>query len=324
MDGIEKKTYINPALLDSEKYLESLLNAAAMCNMLSQADMENIQLQLISLLADLTKKLTRGISSSVRIETANEILNSINYTAGLYLKTFSSPDDALDYLQKNGVNTVYNKGRRRIDVLLAKSRLLHTAILSRLCKTSNEFYNGTVIHGIKGFFRKYNPDFAAHETIITADYPVYNPIGHLSGIEFIQSYLEHIYCENLFCTYFDPTVIDRILYRLDPKYKSLLINIYSPLLANVLAARLCDADISKAEMPCGSMEMLYGLFDGMNKNDLTSLLSDTAKTLTDFLHISDSLMKYILESARVLAGQIEALCAKNQLEKLFFTDECDG
>ena len=52
-------------------------------------------------------------------------------------------------------------------------------------------------------FKFYNPDYAAHEVMASIDYQLCNPVTDLTGVEFILKYLENLFIENEFCSYFD-------------------------------------------------------------------------------------------------------------------------
>lgn len=190
MMNIEKISRIKSETLSSEHYFQSLLEQAYMAGMLSDIQLEKIQFDCLSLLAKQTEKYNNGDSSSIPVEAAQNLLTSIMYTIGVYLKTYADPDHAVASVQKDGIYTLYEKGSVRINRLVKSAKTLYSSITGNLMQTQNVFYSSTIVDGIKGFFKLYYPEFAAHEIHITADYPVYNHMEKLAGIEFIQKYLE--------------------------------------------------------------------------------------------------------------------------------------
>lgn len=112
--------------------------------------------------------------------------------------------------------------------------------------TQNETYNDTIIKGIKGFFKIYDPDYNARDMKITADYPLYNNlIGKIEGVEFIEKYLESLYYENEFCKTI-PNV-EETLQRYSKGYKNLIINIFSVTLMTTLEKMLPKKEVKTKE-----------------------------------------------------------------------------
>ncbi len=169
-------------------------------------------------------------------------MTSILFTVGLWLKTYPGPDDAVKALQNNPIDELYQKGRKRIDVLLRATKALHTKLLHELIETPNVFYSATLVDAILGFFKLYDPDYAAQEIHITADYPLFNPMPRLAGIEFIKTYVAGAYYENQFCSRLPAEYIHNFLRGAVESYKGLgyeelLINIYEHVLAAALKGR---------------------------------------------------------------------------------------
>lgn len=167
----------------------------------------------MDIVADLAMDFTDGLSSSIRIEQAQEFVLSVFYTAGLALKACPSPDEAAFRLASEPLRTLYDEGTKIIKKKLVAARMLRGQVSKNIFAIKNEFYASTIIDGIRGFFKLYNPKFGAHETHITADYPTFLPINDLTGIEFIEKYLERIDIENRFCLCFDSTAASEMLHR---------------------------------------------------------------------------------------------------------------
>lgn len=110
--------------------------------------------------------------------------SSIMFTIGVQLKTYQSPDDAITAMQRDGLEVIYEEGRKRIDRLIKQAKMRQVALVDRLLQTENVFYAATIVDDVKAFFKLYYPEFMAHEMHITADYPVYNKTEKLLGIEY--------------------------------------------------------------------------------------------------------------------------------------------
>ena len=73
MHNLQKPQLIDPSSLDQQYYLQSLLQEGMRAKLLSQTGLEKIQMQMLEILAFETGRYTHGESSSVRIETAEEL-----------------------------------------------------------------------------------------------------------------------------------------------------------------------------------------------------------------------------------------------------------
>ena len=143
-----------------------------------------------------------GRSSSVKVETAANIWESVFYTIGFYLKSFSDLNLALKIIKENSLLQLYKRGRKLVEIQFYKAKQLFTTIQGNCPVINNYAYNATIEKGIPLFFATYDLNFAAHETPGSIDYPVSNDQMELVGIEYISGYLKKLFWENRFCQKF--------------------------------------------------------------------------------------------------------------------------
>lgn len=319
MDNVQKLIKIKREMLSGENYFQSLIEQGYNTHLLSDIDVETIQIDCLNLLAKMTERFNSGDTSSIRIEKAQDILASIIFTIGVNLKTYKNPDEAVQAIKKLGVEEICTAGRKRIDRLIAQAKMRHVGIVRRLLQTGNTFYSATVIDGIKGFFKLYSPDFAAQEIHITADYPVYNSCENLLGIEFIGHYLEQIYYENIFCTNFSAKDIHHLLCGYDDNYEDLLFNIYEVVLASALGCVISGAVASagRLEITKDMQSFLFRKFEGKECNEIENILLLALLELCDELTLSESLMGYAKNSLPQLAQTISTDIKSNSIDKIF-------
>lgn len=226
MNEIDIISTIKREDLDERNYFKSLIENAYSNQMLTEDDMINLQMQILQLLDKRIYKYNGKYSSSVRKEIMEDISNSNIYTIGIYLKTFRNPDEAIKSIKKHGLIIAYQEGRKKIDRMLDIIRVMYIKVKQNKLNIQNDTYNDTLIGGIEGFLKIYNPDFKAQDMKITADYPLYNNlIGKLDGVEFIREYLNSIYLENTFCKKFSEEKIEYLLYGYSHDYQELIINV---------------------------------------------------------------------------------------------------
>lgn len=317
MSDIEKISKIKPELLSSENYFLSLLEQTYMSKMLTDNQLEKIKYDCLSLLAKQTDKYNSGDSSSIRVEEAQHLLDSIMFTIGVYLKTYQNLDEALDKVLVNDISELYKMGLKRIDRQTKSTKMLYSLIINNLIQTKNLCYNSTIVDGIKGFFKLYYPEFAAQEIHITADYPVYNQMEKLQGIEFIQKYLECIYYENLFCSKFSTEDIHYLLCGFDKDYSELVFNIYEQVLIAAIGCILSGGNVYKLEMAPSSIKILIDLFSGKNKNETVEILQKAVEQLTKQLDLTHSLKTYISDSLSQIANEIVEAVELRTLDRIF-------
>lgn len=303
--------------LRSELYFQSLIEEAHAKGLLSSEETERLQYECLALLAYKAERYNAGNSSSIRAEKAQEIMSSILFTLGLQLKVYSIPEDAVSALKRDRLEDIYKKGRKRINTLLAVTKARHTKLVHELIDTPNYFYRGTLVEGIFGFYKLYSPDFSAHEIHITADYPLYNPISRLDGIEFIREYVFNAYLENQFCSFFSPEDIHHLLCGYANDYKEQLINIYEQTLTAALGCILVGVDCTPLDITQNGADYLHRTFMQQPKSKIRQELSNAAAELCSRFDITGSLAGYIGGSLPMLAKCIELSSKENT--RVFYT-----
>lgn len=317
MRGIEKASKIQRDMLSSDHYLPSLLEQGYLANMLSEKELEDIQYGCMTLLAKKVERYTGGDSSSIRAETAQELLASVLFTMDVQLKTYENPDDALAAVLAGELNDILSAGRNRVDSLVAQAKAQYTTLLTQLIQTENTAYVKTIVDGIAVFFRTYDPVFAAQEIHITADYPVYNHAKPLLGVAFIVQYLNQLYQENKFCTYFPAERVHQLLCGYDMQYHSLVFNLYEPILASALGASLVGMDAARLELTALAQSFLQRLFIGKKEDEVERLLHDALCDLHRKFDFPDSLLCYLKQSLKQLAVSVSYAAEEGTLDRIF-------
>ena len=276
-----KKEFINISTLSGREYLVSLLREAQKVGLLSPETAARIQKEGMDIVSGLAMDFTDGRSSSIRIEQAQEFVLSVFYTAGLALKACPSPSEAAFRLAPEPLRTLYDEGTQIIKKKLASAHMLHRQVSKNVFAVKNEFYTSTITAGLSGFFKLYNPKFGAHETHITADYPTFLPVNDLTGIEFIEKYLELIDLENRFCLCFDAGAASEMLRRrFGEEHESLVLNIFEQVLTEALCCAVCGTPVK--ELMCDTC-ILNGTLSGLTQTQLSNKLHAALSTMLNEL-----------------------------------------
>lgn len=304
--NIERRLLIDSSKLSGEAYFSSLLQEAYACGLLCDSDMEKLQMECISFLAYKCERYNSGDSSSIRMEAAESIMKSNLYTIGLYLKSLPDADTAVDVLKSTGIMEMYQRGRELINTRLEFTRRLYKLVKENRLTTPNYTYNATLsAEGIGSFFKLYDPDYGAQETMASVDYQLCNTVVDLAGVEYIQKYLVNLHHENEFCRFFSPEDIHRLLTGYDSGYKDLLINIFEQVLTGALGCILTNCDVRKLYIPERNITSLQSRWSGCDDGAITSELYIAALKLAEELHISGPpLLSYITGSLPKVAANI--------------------
>jgi len=317
MKNIEKRHIIDSNNLSGEFYFTSIVQEGYAYGLLNDSDIEDIKLQCLKLLSNKSELYNGGESSSIRIEAAESIMKSNLYTIGVYLKSLPDADFAVSELKMVSIPEMYQKGRALISGKVHSAKHIYKMAKANRLINLNYTYNATLDdNGLGIFFKLYNPDYEAHEVPASIDYQLCNPITDLTGIEFIHKYLENLFLENEFCSYFNDDNIDHILCGYDEGYKDLLINIFEQVLTVALGCMLANSMVVKLDI---SEEKIRRLYNNLSKEDdylLALKICEANEKILQELNISSlSLRRYIERSLPKITSNIVHAVKTNTLGK---------
>lgn len=323
MNEIEKFSIIKRENLDEQNYFKTLIQNAYDNQMLTDDDMVNLQIQFLQLLDEIIYKYNGLDSSSIRKEIMEDISNSNIYTIGLYLKTFRLPDDAINELKQEGIRFTYQEGRKQINKMLNIIRILYIKLKQNKLDIKNEIYNDTILGGISGFLKIYNPDFKAQDMKITADYPLYNNlIGKLDGIEFIKEYIYSIYLENVFCNKFSIDKIKYLLYGYAYNYEYLVINIFEIVFLETIACKLVKRDMKDLIISISELNEIYDIFKDKEITEIKEIINKIYQDIKNELLLDNQeLQKYIEKNLDYIVGLIVNGLKNKTLDKVFIVQK---
>lgn len=253
--------------IDKSNYYESLINLMLKYKLIDENEFNSMKLDYINLLIFKVKKYTKGINSSVSIDTLKELSASIVYALNTYL-SINTLSNNIEMLKKNKVMFIYNSGLDIIKSKLDKALIKYALVCNNKVETKNYYYNST-INSLKYFFNKYNYSYLSTNKIITCDYNVIIDNRLLLGIDYITYFLDCINYENKICNKFNN--IDLLLKQNNINYKNIVINI-------------CDSVITKALMLEYNNKEVYNLSTMTDIN--TFIIDYNNKVISDKIDIA--------------------------------------
>lgn len=319
MSNLEVISKIKRENLDEKNYFKTLIEEALDNELLTDDDIVNLQIGIIQLLDERIYRYNGFCNSSIRKEIMEDINYSNYYTIGIQLKTFRNPDEAVKQIKESGIKKIYYSGRKRIDRDLNIIKVMYLKVKQNKLKTKNHTYNDTVIAGIQGFLKIYDPDFKAQDMKITADYPLYNNlIGKLEGIEFIKEYINSIYLENEFCNKFSEEKIEDLLYSYSNEYEELIVNIFEIIFLEVIACKLAKRNIYDLKITEIELDKIYKLFKDKDSIEIEKIIRDIWKEIrNELIAENQDLQKYIEKNINYIIDIIINGVRQNTLDKVF-------
>lgn len=302
---------------NTENYLSLILEQDLQNGILTEKELNNIQDRFWILLGKLTERFTMGDSSSVPIETAQELLKSICFTIGMYLK---ASNDSILLLNSEEMETLLESGRVKIETEIETGKALLLKAKTNALPIENISYNDT-LKGIGVFFKKYDYRFFAHQIPCDIDYQLCHAVSEeLQGIEYINEYLLRLFIENEFCKRVDLKKIKSLLRSYCTDYKGLLINLYEPIVTNAVGLALLNKDITLLNITDSDISRLLCLFHKWSKDEAVEALRQASEKICHDLQITDVREKEYLKATAInLYARIEAVLPTNQLNHIFLS-----
>lgn len=314
MKEIDRIHLIKREELSETDYVTSLMNTAHERGIISNSELKDIGQKILELLIHRIKIYTGVENSSVSSDIAENIMHSNLYTVGIYLKRFSPDDGINEMINKNFID-MYVDGKKLIYRKIKVAKSLYYKVIKTKLFTENETYNSTLVGGISGFFKIYDPEFEAYNIKITADYPLYNNIiGKYDGIEFIEKYLQSISYENELCNTFLPEDIESLLTRYSTEYRNLIINVFQLVLIECVGCVIGEEECIKLKVSSDTIQMIYDKLLDKSRKELRDILLIILKRL---FGSKDKIMSYIESGISEIESIIYNGVRLKTLDKIF-------
>ncbi len=294
-----------------------VLSNGKLSESLTEDDEAKIQSKLWQLLARRTELYTLGESSSVRIETAQELLQSINFCLGIYLR---QSGNTKKLFVTADLEELFALGQKALENQIDLGKRLYNKACLTAPEIENISYKDT-LRSIGGFFKHYDYRFFSHIIPCDIDYQLCHAVkDNLKGVEYINQYLGRIIIENDFVRSFEKSRVESLLESYCSDYKGLLINIYEPLAANAIGLALLHEDVKALSITALDCERLTKLFEPLSATPAKSALNEAADRVCTELGINDpSSMRYLRKTAEELYPRIEAALPHGSLGGIFMS-----
>lgn len=269
--------------------------------------------ELLRLLKGQTERYTGGDSTSIPVETARELLESICYCLGM------GPGGDLPEVD---LEVAFREGQKRIERKLVWGRGLWEAVRDHMPQVESRSMKDTV-NSIGTFWHRYDHRLFAHLIPCDIDYQLAIPVPEeRKGVDYINAYLTRLAVENRFLLRFSGQREAALLERYCPGYQDLLVNLFEPVFAGALGLALLDQDPSELILSGEKLEGLKALFRDLPPRGLEELLARGADRLSDRLELDGAESRdYLRSCGRALAPRIAAARDMGGMEGIFPTEK---
>ncbi len=306
--------------------LFSLLQTANRAGLVSEAEVQNIQVKILDLLKDVIISFTSNQSSSVTEETAQNLLRSIIYCLDFYCMKMDDQPTLIQTLQSADIKDIYKEGLELLGLYVEETKKLCRRVKAEKLATGLIAYNTTIDKAIPDFFSGYDIRFQAHDSTadIDIDYPLMFDDMNIKGILYIRQYLEKLSLENAFCRLFTPKDIEYLLksygrtYHI--RYEDYLLNICEIVLTNAICSKMLDNPASKIIISPAEGSMLKGDLNRAAPEELPSIIKRAANKMIAELSITEpAIIDYVHRYEAELLARLKSALQHDTLSKLVIT-----
>ncbi|WP_396128227.1 DUF6179 domain-containing protein [Clostridium sp.] len=319
-ESIRKYDYFIENTLREDYFFKDILIACYEKKLLDDEILKKIALERLETLKVQLKYYTKDASSSVMIEVAERLMEGIDYTIGVYLKSFDNFELILEELKNTSLFDMLKAGNDLIKKEVVESKKLLKEIQENKLKVDNYSYNDTIDYGIPLFFKEYEEFFVPHEGSGSIDYQLCIDNMNYKGIEYIKKYLETLSLENEFCSKFDINEITELLNGYDEKCELLLINIFELVLINALGLVISEKSLKRLNISSMDRERIKDKLSKLSVEELQGSLLKYADNCCEILGIENKeLINYIRNSVVKITSYINGSIELNKLETVFIS-----
>lgn len=274
-------------------------------------------IELLQLLAGQCRLYTRNQSSSLPVERAQIVLESVCYTISIYLSSFSDMDSIVQVMSQSSAEELFLQGQKRLHTLFQRARVRLDEVRRTKLPTENQAYRDTIAEGLVPFFQTYDIKFAAQETPGSIDYPLHRFIPG-SGILYMVDYLDTLAMENRFCAGFGGQV-EALLRGMGPGYRDLLVNLFELTVTNLLGRVLCGAPPHSLWMDKTARALLQSRLEASSPAEQAHALEWAAAQLAQAMRLGPKTSRAVAHVARQLASPLRNALSTHTLDRLFPT-----
>lgn len=262
--------------VDIENITASLLALSALHNILTDTFLSNLRCQFDKIFIENATQFTKSESSTIPIQRAEILYESILYHSDVYLLSLGSILEALKALSSMEISKIVENGKTLILQYYNDAQVcFKKAFKNRLDIPVIEYQN---VHfkAFDEFFSGYNGRFNAQNEIATIDYPLlYKNQIKAKGVLYIKAYYACLMLENEFCKLFSSEDILWLIESYGTIYgcdcREILFNVSEIVLVNMLVGGILEKAIYTLRLTTDDIRQLKNKLSPLSSEDITNL-----------------------------------------------------
>jgi len=263
-----------------------------------QEDPESLYL----LLEERIRRYTMGDSTSVPVDTARRLFESILYCLDLQRSTRREKAEAHPNMKdrwQEGVTIAKQHARRAKLLLLQAQRTPPPLTNTAYCDT---------LSALPAFFAGYDADFFAQEIPCSFDYPLCQPVSDARlGAEYIQDFLRRLIAENTFLRAFSEEALLSLYERYYLDYADLLVNLYLPAAEMATLCALAGVPVRGLILTSEQLARLNGRLLTADEAEARRMIEEAADSALLELGLSGTFLRaYTVQTAQDLLVRLRA------------------
>lgn len=256
----------------------------------SESEQEKLIAGLWELLKMQAGKYNGIDSTSITIEKAQDILESMLYTIGVAAENGAAKEEIV-----NGrLSLLLDRGREILKRKQKSVKVEWKLLCRELPRIPNVYFLSTM-ENLGLFFDSYDIYFAAHHTSESIDYWPLCPIPEtVKGISYIEEYIHRIQIENDYLNCFEGEDVISLCEKYVPDYREALFNLCEPVLTNVIGLSLIGKEVQGLHISAAQREDIYQMLIGRTEKEICDMIKEsvlsacrqigmTAENETDYL-----------------------------------------
>ena len=240
--------------------------------------------ELLPIVAKLAEKYTGKESTSISYEKARQFMAAVLYCmnefehAGGDLEEGTILDSAID------AETAYGYGYELVVKKVKNIRTQYHKMMNVFNDYGNDCCRDTFLKGIPAFFLYYDARFDPRNHILTLDYPVLGIDGTDCGADLMEQYVTGAYYEQILLDRLPHDYVIAVLNAYSSDYNSLIINLASIVLRDVLACRMAGKSIGRAGYSKVEFHLLVQFVNDHTREELKEHLKKYVDEFMDFAY----------------------------------------
>jgi len=271
--------------------------------------------QLMKLLDRRIWKYTSGESSSVMTETAQILMESVNFCISSYYNEHGTENGISEKLT---LEQQFLRGKEMVKEGHEIGKKLFVLLRRERMNYENIAYQEVIEKALPLFLRNYDIEFGAHIIGGIIDYPLAVGISGLKGIDFYIEYVHTLRLENKFCRRFSTDEINELLRSIGDGYTEMLVNIFQMVLQNLIGRSILEQDLLSLKIGKAELSQLQSILSGLQEEEVRKILRCAVSYIIDGMVIKDcELQGYIEKVANDNCCTLK-ICVDNNVLNNFF------